>query len=68
MEGIGKGVISAIVLLCIICVVSIWGGWELIDIVFIDDTIRSRELITPELELTIKDNVVDTFYVYRNLQ
>lgn len=63
MEGIGKGM--AIVVLCIFCVIVFWGGYELVDWLFIDDSIRTTELINPEIELVIKDNVVDTVYVYR---
>lgn len=65
MEGIGKGLGTVIVVLCIFCVVVFWGGWELIDWLFIDDVIRTTEPITPEIELVVKDNVVDTVYVYR---
>jgi hypothetical protein len=48
-----------------IIVLGLWGCWELVDWLFIDDAIRSTELIIPEIELVIKDNVVDTVYVYR---
>ena len=69
MEGIGKaigkGLGTAVVFLCIICVAVLWGGWELIDWLFIDDAIRTSQPITPVIELTVKDNVVDTVYVYR---
>lgn len=46
-------------------VLVIWGCWELIDYLFIDDVIRSSTPITPEIELVVKNNVVDTIYVYR---
>ena len=64
MEGIGKG-LGTIVVLCAICVLVFWGGYELVDWLFIDDAIRTTELIEPEIELVVKDNVVDTIYVYR---
>lgn len=38
-----------------------WGVSELID----DDSIKTKHLITPEIQLTITDNKVDTIYVYR---
>lgn len=28
-------------------------------------TIRSEKLITPDLEITVKNNVADTIYIYR---
>jgi hypothetical protein len=46
-------------------ILAIWGCWELIDWLWIDDAIRSTKPITPEIELVIKNNVVDTVYVYR---
>jgi hypothetical protein len=46
-------------------ILAIWGCWELIDWLWIDDAIRSTKPITPEIELVIKNNVVDTIYVYR---
>jgi hypothetical protein len=65
MEGIGKGLGTAIVFLCVLCVCIFWGGYELVDWVFIDDAIKTTEPIIPELEIIVKDNVVDTLYVYR---
>jgi hypothetical protein len=65
MEGIGEGLGTAIVFLCIVCVIVFWGGYELVDWVFIDDAIKTTEPIIPELEIIVKDNVVDTLYVYR---
>ena len=65
MEGIGKGLGTTIVLLCVFCVLVFWGGYELVDWLFIDDAIRTTEIIEPEIELVVKENVVDTVYVYR---
>ena len=65
MNGIGEGLIQAIVLLCIGCVVLFWGGWELIDWLFIDDAIKTTKPIIPEIELIVNDNIVDTLYIYR---
>jgi len=44
---------------------SIWGVWELIDYLFIDEVIKTTTLIIPEIELTVKNNVIDTVYIYR---
>jgi hypothetical protein len=46
-------------------VLLIWGSWELIQLIWLDDAIRSFTPIEPEIELVIKNNVVDTIYVYR---
>jgi uncharacterized membrane protein len=64
-SGIGEGLVTFIVFACIASVCVIWGGWELIDWLFIDDVIKSSTPITPEIELVVKDNVIDTIYVYR---
>ncbi len=58
--------VEAIVFLCIVCVLIFWGGYELVDWLFIDDSIRSEKIIEPEIELVVRDNVVDTIYVYRH--
>jgi hypothetical protein len=43
----------------------IWGSWELIDYFFIDEVIKSDVIIIPEIKLIVKDNIVDTIYIYR---
>ena len=65
MKGIGEGLISAIVMLCVFCVVVFWCGYELVDLLFIDDAIKVTEPIIPEIEIIVNDNVIDTIYVYR---
>lgn len=55
------GFISLIVVIFLIG----WGLWELVDWLWIDDAIRVTKPLVPELELTVKDNVIDTIYVYR---
>jgi len=62
---LGKDLFDAIIFLCVFSVLVFWGGWELIDWLFIDDAIRTNTPIIPELELVVKNNVVDTVYVYR---
>lgn len=59
------GLVSGLITIGILIVVVIWGGWELIDWLFIDDVIKVTEPLVPELEIIVKDNVVDTLYVYR---
>ena len=46
-------------------VLAIWGILTLVDWIWIDDSIRVDKPIVPEIELIIKDNKVDTVYVYR---
>jgi hypothetical protein len=64
-SGIGEGLVTAVIMLCILSVAVLWGGWELIDWLLIDDTIESTTRITPEIKLVVKENVIDTIYVYR---
>jgi hypothetical protein len=60
-----SGAFYGMIILGILIVAAIWGTWELIDWLFIDDAIRVTEPLVPELELTVKDNIIDTVYVYR---
>lgn len=60
-----NGVIEALIVMCIFIGLACWGLWEIIDWLWIDDAIRSTTPITPEIELVVKDNIVDTIYVYR---
>lgn len=46
-------------------VLMLWGAWELVDWLWIDDSIKVSKPIVPEIQLIIKDNVVDTLYIYR---
>lgn len=46
-------------------ILAIWGFWELIDWLFIEELIKSPAPIVPDLEIVVKDNVVDTLYIYR---
>jgi hypothetical protein len=59
------GLVSTLVGFGIVIALAVWGCWELIDWIWIDDAIRSTTPIVPEIELVVKDNVVDTIYVYR---
>lgn len=43
----------------------IWSCWELVDYLWIDDAIKVTTPLKPDLEIFVKDNVVDTLYVYR---
>ena len=59
------GVFTALVVGGLFIGLVLWGAWELIDLIFIDDAIKTTSPMVPEIELIIKDNKVDTLYVYR---
>ena len=42
----------------------LWGLFAIYDYYFIFDGIKSNKPIIPKIELIIKDNKVDTLYVY----
>jgi hypothetical protein len=48
-----------------VVVLILWGLWELIDYLFIDEVIKSSKPIIPDIEITIKNSVSDTTYIYR---
>lgn len=43
----------------------IFGAYLLIDWLWIDDAIKSTTIITPKIELVVKNDVIDTVYVYK---
>ena len=57
--------LSIFIWIGVIIGLAIWGCWELVDWMWIDDAIRVSKPIVPELELVVKDNIIDTVYVYR---
>ena len=64
MEGIGNGLVQVIAIFCILVAVVIGGiSWGVAK--FTSRTIESATRIEPELKLTVKDNKVDTVYIYR---
>lgn len=64
MNGFNFDLRPLIYLPIILCLL-IWGCWELIDWLFIPEVLKSEKLITPEIQLVIKNNVVDTLYIYK---
>lgn len=58
------GLMWSLILFGALVIAVIWGCWELVDWLWIDDGIESATLITPEIRLVIKNNVVDTVYYY----
>jgi hypothetical protein len=59
------GVFTALLVGGLFIGLVLWGAWELIDLIFIDDAIKTTSPLVPEIELIVKDNKVDTLYVYR---
>ena len=49
----------------ILLILAIWGIYELVDYYFIDTVIKVQKPLIPEIELVVKNNIVDTLYVYR---
>jgi hypothetical protein len=60
-----SGMFTTLILLGAGIVLAIFGCWELIDLIWIDDAIKVSKPIIPTIELIIKNNQVDTLYVYR---
>ncbi len=66
MEGFGKGLAEAFgCLLTIIAILAV--GFISFTVYYFvkDDAITSEHPIKPQIELVIKDNKVDTLYIYR---
>ena len=59
------GLVETLVGFGIFIGLAVWGIFALIDWIWVDDAIRSTTPIKPEIELVVKDNVIDTVYVYR---
>jgi hypothetical protein len=59
------GVVGGLIFMGLLMTAILWGGWEIIDWLFIDDAIKVSKPITPEIEIIVKDNVIDTLFVYR---
>jgi hypothetical protein len=57
--------IVAVIFYVFVVVLIVLGCFEMIDWLLLDTPIRVTEPLVPELELTVKDNVIDTVYVYR---
>jgi hypothetical protein len=60
-----NGLATGLIFIGVIAMAFLWGCWELIDWLFIFDGIESETLITPEIKITVKDNVIDTLYIYK---
>ena len=66
MDSIGKGLGEVFGCLITITIAAIIGCIAFVCYYFFsDDSIKSEHPIKPKIELVIKDNKVDTLYVYR---
>lgn len=52
-------------ILGILSMFVIWGVWELIDYIWIDEVIKSHHVITPTLEISVRNGIADTLYIYK---
>lgn len=57
-------IVESLIALGIMIGLAVWGIVSLYDYFFIFDGIKSSKPIKPRIELVIKDNKVDTLYVY----
>lgn len=62
---IGKGLAQAFVLVSVIAALLVGSVGFAVHWFISSKGIQSHKLITPEIKLTIKDNRVDTIYVYK---
>lgn len=65
MSGDFGKLITHLIILGFVAGLAVFGIYLLIDWLFIDHAIESTKLITPEIKLIIKNNGVDTVFVYR---
>ena len=58
------GIVEGLIAFGVIIGLAVWGLVSLYDYYFVFDGIKSPTPIKPRIELVIKDNKVDTLYVY----
>ena len=64
-SGMLDGLFTTLIGLGLVIGGLVWGCWELVDWLWIDDAIRVSKPLVPEIEITVKNNVIDTLYIYR---
>jgi hypothetical protein len=57
--------VKILIYICVFIVLIILGIWEGIDYLFIEECLKSETLLVPEIKLVIRDNQVDTIYIYK---
>ena len=64
MEGVGKHIGKAFIFIFVVGFMICMVLFCIIDLLFLPDRIKSHEPIEPKIELVIKNNKVDTLYIY----
>jgi hypothetical protein len=66
-EGIGKAIIQGLLTLLLIIAVGVTISWGIMSVIKSNKSIefRTTKPLTPELEITIKEGIVDTVYIYK---
>ena len=67
-EGIGKAILQGLLTLLLIVAVGVTISWGIIKFVNSKKPVievRADTPLTPELEITIKEGIVDTVYIYK---
>jgi len=62
-EGFAEMLIAGLIAMVILAGIVVWAG---VDYFILSDTIESPTIIIPEKRLIIKDNQVDTIYIYKS--
>lgn len=68
IENIIKTFITIGIIIGACTIMVIQGCWMLVDYFYINDSVKqieSQTLIQPQFQLIIKDNQVDTIYIYK---
>lgn len=60
-----NGLFSSLIILGVIMGLCIWLLFATIDWLFIEDAIITNKPIQPELRIVVKNNIIDTLYVYK---
>lgn len=66
MGPVGEGFGTALIIMIVICGGLFYGIFRGLEHWITDGSIRSEKPIKPRIELVIRNNRVDTIYVYKN--
>lgn len=61
-NGLNSFINFVIIVIIVLLIISLYAIY---DWIFIEAVIKTTERLVPELEITVKNNVIDTLYVYR---
>lgn len=65
LKGLEYVFYMALIGVILIAIVAIYGGYKLFNHYYGEEVITSSKRINPELQLIVKDNKVDTLFVYK---